>query len=93
MAVGPARQRAGIGSALVRAGLERCKLLDAAAVVVLGHPAYYPRFGFVPAAAFGLACEYDVPAEAFMALELRPGALRGAAGTLRYHAAFAEVDA
>ncbi len=62
-----------------------------AAVVVLGHTAYYPKFGFVPAARFGLRCEYDVPPEAFMALELRPGGLAGAAGTVRYHPAFAEL--
>ena len=42
-------------------------------VVVLGHPAYYPRFGFAPAAALGLTCKWPVPADAFMALDLRPG--------------------
>lgn len=89
MAVAPARQRQGIGSALARTGLERCRELGAAAVVVLGHPDFYPRFGFLPAARFGLACEYDVPAEAFMALELEPHALRGASGTVSYHPAFA----
>jgi len=46
--------------------------------VVLGHPEDYPRFGFAPGVRSGLGCEYDVPAEAFMELELRPGALRGA---------------
>jgi|SRR5688572_12998714 len=93
MAVEPRRQRAGIGSALVRAGLERCRDLGAAAAVVLGHPGYYPKFGFAPAARYGLSCEYDVPAEAFMALETLPGALRGASGKVKYHAAFGEVDA
>ena len=44
MAVSPARQRKGIGSALVRAGLERCRRLGIGAVVVLGHPAYLPTF-------------------------------------------------
>lgn len=39
----------------------------------------------------GLGCEYDVPAEAFMVLELRPGALRGATGRVLYHAAFASL--
>ena len=91
MAVTPARQRAGIGSALVRAGLEACRRLPADAVVVLGHPAYYPRFGFVPGVRRGLGCEYDVPVEAFMVLELRPGALRGASGTIQYHRAFASL--
>jgi putative acetyltransferase len=91
MAVLPACQRTGIGSELVRAGLDRCRQLGAGAAVVLGHPEYYPRFGFAPAARFGLCCEYDVPLEAFMAMELRPGALRGASGTVRYHAAFASL--
>lgn len=88
MAVLPARQRRGIGSALVREGLERCKRLGCPAVVVLGHPEYYPRFGFVPASRFGIGCEYDVPDEVFMALELEAGVLQGKSGTVRYHAAF-----
>ena len=91
MAVARARQRAGIGSALVLAGLEACRRLPADAVVVLGHPEYYPRFGFAPGVRTGLGCEYDVPAAAFMVLELRPGALRGATGTIKYHAAFASL--
>jgi putative acetyltransferase len=91
MAVAPARQRSGIGSALVRAGLERCREIGAKAVVVLGHVDFYPRFGFLPAARFGLSCEYDVPAEVFMALELEPHALRGATGTVSYHPAFAGI--
>ncbi|MGH7349575.1 MAG: GNAT family N-acetyltransferase [Candidatus Rokuibacteriota bacterium] len=91
MAVAPARQRAGVGSALVRAGVDECRQLGADAVVVLGHPDYYPRFGFASGVRFGLGCEYDVPAEAFMVLELRPGALPGAAGTVQYHAAFASL--
>jgi putative acetyltransferase len=90
MAVLPAEQRRGIGSALVRAGLENCRQLGCGAVVVLGHPAFYPRFGFVPASRFGIGCEYDVPDEVFMALEIVPGMLRGKSGTIRYHAAFAE---
>ncbi len=91
MAVAPARQRHGIGSALVRAGLDECRALGYGAVVVLGHPDYYPRFGFVPAERFGIGCEYDVPAEVFMALELKPGCLADTAGIIRYHAAFAAV--
>ena len=91
MAVRPDAQRRGVGSALVRAGLERCQALGACAVVVVGHPAYYPRFGFVPAIRFGLRCEYDVPEEAFMALELEPGVLGHARRTVRYHPAFAEL--
>jgi len=88
MAVAPARQRRGIGSQLVRAGLEACGNLGCGAVVVLGHPDYYPRFGFSTAARRGLTCEYDAPDEAFMVLELRRDYLAGAEGVIRYHPAF-----
>lgn len=91
MAVVPEQQRQGIGSALVRAGLDECKRLGAGAVVVLGHAEYYPRLGFLPAARFGIRCEYDVPEEVFMALEIKPGFLQGVSGTISYHAAFGSV--
>jgi putative acetyltransferase len=88
MAVLPARQRQGIGSRLVAAGLERCREANAAAVVVLGHAGYYPRFGFAPASRLSLRSEYDVPDDVFMVCELQPGRLHGRAGTIRYHEAF-----
>ena len=91
MAVAPLHQRSGIGSTLVRAGLDRCKELGFGAVAVLGHPEYYPRFGFVPARRFGIACEYDAPDEAFMVLELHPGYLHGAVGIIIYHEAFRNI--
>jgi len=88
MAILPGEQRRGIGSALVREGLTRCKNLGYGAVGVVGHPNYYPRFGFRPAATFNLKSEYDVPDDVFMALELTPGYLQGKAGTIHYHSAF-----
>ena len=88
MAVAPEHQRKGIGSALVRAGLDQCGQLGFGAVVVLGHPAYYPRFGFLSSARYGIGCEYDVPEEVFMVVELQIGFLRGASGKVKYHAAF-----
>jgi putative acetyltransferase len=88
VAVVPERQRQGIGSALVRAGIEECRHLGALAIVVIGHPEYYRRFGFVRASGFGLTSRYDVRDEAFMALELQPGALSGKAGAIHFHAAF-----
>jgi putative acetyltransferase len=91
MAILPSRQRQGIGSSLVRAGLGECSRLHFVAVVVLGHAGYYPRFGFVPASTLGLASEYDVPDDVFMALELQPAALRQRRGTIRYHPAFGGV--
>ena len=91
MAVLPARQRTGVGGELVQTGQEVCADAGVSGVVVLGHPDYYPRFGFRPAQAFGLECEYDVPPEAFMAMELKPGALQACKGVVRYHPAFKSV--
>ena len=91
MAVAPEHQRKGVGSALVRAGLDHCRQLGFGAVVVLGHPAYYPRFGFSSSARFGIGCEYDVPEEVFMVAELKDGFLGGASGTVKYHAAFSDL--
>ncbi len=88
MAVRPAYQRQGMGAALVHSGLAGCQLLGYGAVVVLGHPGYYPRFGFTPAGQAGLHCVYDVPVEAFMMLELHPGYLQNVQGTVTYHPAF-----
>lgn len=88
MAIAPARQNRGIGSALVDAGLARCRELGYQAVFVLGHAHYYPRFGFRPASEFGIRSRYDVPDEVFMALELVPDALASKAGEMRYHPAF-----
>jgi putative acetyltransferase len=91
MAVKPAYQRKGVGSALVLAGLGRCKQEGFVAVVVLGHAHYYPRFGFAPATRFGIRSEYDVPDDVFMALELQAGVLAGKTGLIKYHDAFAQL--
>ena len=91
MAVLPELQNQGVGSQLVRRGLEECARRGHEVVFVLGHPDYYPRFGFTPAGAKGLTCEYPAPDEAFMVAELRPGALAGRTGLVRYRPEFAEV--
>jgi putative acetyltransferase len=88
LAVRPERQRHGLGSELVRAGLAACRGVGARAVVVLGHPTYYPRFGFAPAWAAGLYYRVPGPNPSFMVLELLPAALRGHTGEVRYHPAF-----
>jgi putative acetyltransferase len=77
MAVRPGQQKSGVGAALIAAGLDAARQAGAHAVIVLGHPDYYPRFGFSAA----LAKRVDAPfsGEAFMALELVPGALAGGA--------------
>ena len=84
-------QRKGIGTALMRRGLERCRDMGHDAIVVVGHPEYYLRFGFLAASRYGLRCEYDVPADVFMVLELRPGALQGIRGLVRYQSEFGEM--
>jgi putative acetyltransferase len=89
LAVRPEQQRRGVGSALVRAGLAACAERRCHAVIVLGHSAYYPRFGFQPASRLGLSCEFHVPDDAFMVKEMKAGALAGRAGTIRYHELFA----
>jgi putative acetyltransferase len=91
MAVVPERQRRGIGSRLVRAGLEACRDAGYPYVVVLGHPTYYPRFGFVPASRYGISSEYKVPDEAFMVLAWDRDMLRHRGGLARYEPEFREV--
>jgi putative acetyltransferase len=88
LAVLPEFHRRGIGSRLVKAGLVACRNAGYDCVVVLGHPTYYPRFGFVPAYRYGISCEYAVPDEAFMVLELWEGALQGRAGVVKYASEF-----
>jgi putative acetyltransferase len=88
LAVAGGWQGRGVGGALVEAGLARACALGGDLAVVLGEPAYYRRFGFRPATAWGIAWEHEAPPEAFMALELRPGAGVGWRGRLRYHPAF-----
>jgi putative acetyltransferase len=86
----PAHQRSGIGSELMRVSLDRARALGHELVVLLGHPWYYPRFGFVPAATLGITGEWKT--DAFMALELVPAGARGG-GTFTFPRAFdAAVD-
>ncbi|MFC1990010.1 GNAT family N-acetyltransferase [Chloroflexota bacterium] len=90
MAVLPVYQRKGIGSQLVLAGLKECRRLGHEIVAVLGHPDYYPRFGFVLSKPEGIDCEFQVPDEAWMILELRKGALAGRRGTVSFQPEFRE---
>jgi putative acetyltransferase len=91
MAVRPDRQRRGVGSALVRSGIALARDRDWRAVIVLGHQGYYPRFGFSAALAQPLKAPFS--GDAFMALELAPGALRGEEGRVTYAPAFGVTNA
>ncbi len=86
MAVKPGYQRQGIGSLLVRRGLEA--ISAARACVVLGHPDFYPRFGFEKARPRGITCPWPVPDEVFMVRALAPNGLAGLQGEVAYHPAF-----
>ena len=89
LAVTPAEQGRGIGSALVREGLSRCFGLGWPAVFLLGDPAYYGRFGFQLAAPRGLHYESHDYDRGFQLIELEPDVLHGCRGWVRYHEAFA----
>ena len=91
MAVLPNWQRKGVGTKLINEGLKACEQAGYEIAVVLGHPQYYPRFGFLPSVKFGIKSEYNVPADVFMVKELREGALQGITGTIKYHQVFNEV--
>lgn len=88
LAVLPSHQRRGIGGQLVRAGLDACRNLGCRFVVLLGHPDYYPRFGFVPASRFGLTNEYGAD-EAFQVIELAPAGIPSGGGLVQYGPEFA----
>ena len=92
MAVLPTHQRQGIGAQLVREGVRQCAERGESIVIVVGHPQYYPRFGFSSQLAETLQPPFEVPAEAWMALSLRPDATDDVAGRVEYAAAFAALS-
>ncbi|CAM3726329.1 GNAT family N-acetyltransferase [Mesobacillus thioparans] len=92
MAVKPEYQNSGIGSALVTEGLKKCKSLGYQHVFVLGHPNFYPKFGFQPSKNFGIQAPFPVPDEVFMAIELEYGSLNGLEGKIEYPPAFNAVS-
>jgi predicted N-acetyltransferase YhbS len=86
----PEYQNQGIGSQLIIHGLKKSKEMGFKSIVVLGHEAYYPRFGFKPASTWGIKAPFDVPDESFMALELEDGILGDVSGTVVYCKEFFE---
>lgn len=93
MAVHPDRPRQGIGSQLVRQGLDILRDRGCPFVVLVGHSAHYPRFGFEPASRRGLVCQWDeVPDESFMVLVLDDSTMAGVSGVAQYRDEFHDVE-
>ena len=91
MAVLPEFQRQGIGSKLVRTGIEKLKEWQCPFIIVLGHAEYYPRFGFEPASRHGIRSEWEVPDEVFMILVLNEPDLNSISGVSKYRPEFTEA--
>lgn len=90
VSVATGHQKKGIGGKLIVAALEKAKGLGYGSVVVLGHPEYYPKFGFKKASEWNIKAPFEVPDEVFMVMELRENALEGVKGIVQYSSAFAE---
>ena len=91
MAVMPEYQRQGIGSKLVRTGIEKVKTRPCPFIIVLGHVDYYPRFGFEPASLYNIRSEWEVPDEAFMVLVLNTPEMNRVSGVAKYRLEFTET--
>jgi len=92
MAIIPEFQKSGIGSELIKKGMDKAKELGFDSIIVLGHKEYYPKFGFQRASKWDIKCPFEVPDEVFMAIELTEKALEGKAGTVEYPDEFNEVE-
>jgi putative acetyltransferase len=84
-------QNQGVGAELVTNGLIKCKQENVDAVVVLGHPNFYPKFGFTPSVHYKIKSEYNVPDDVFMIYECIPNILMGSTGIIKYHPTFGIV--
>jgi len=91
MAVLPAYQRQGIGSRLVAAGTDWLAHAGVPAVVVVGHPEFYPRFGFKRASEFGVRCEWPVPDDVFMMMVLDESRMAAMTGLAKYRPEFSTI--
>ncbi|XGC81062.1 GNAT family N-acetyltransferase [Bdellovibrio bacteriovorus] len=84
VSVHPKFQRKGIGASLIKEGHRLAQKLGYSSVILVGHPGYYPRFGYVKASQFGISAPFDVPDDAFLAVELTEGALKDVSGKVEY---------
>jgi len=87
----PEFQKMGIGGQLIRAGHQKAKELGFQSAILLGHPEYYPRFGYKPASTWGIKTHYELPSDdVFMAVELTDGTLTGVSGMVVFPPEFGE---
>jgi len=87
----PAFQKQGIGAELSLAGHQKAKELGFQSVILIGHPEYYPRFGYKPASTWGIKTHYELPSDdVFMAVELTEGALSNVSGMVIFPPEFGE---
>lgn len=91
MSVIPELQGLGIGSELIKKGLQKATKLGYKSVIVLGHENYYPKFKFTPASQFQITCPFEVPDANFMAIELEKGSLKNVSGCVEYPKEFNDV--
>lgn len=86
----PDYQNKGIGKCLIQKALEKAKELGFQSVIVLGHPEYYPKFGFRKSSLWQIKAPFEVPEEALMASELLEGSLDNVSGVVEYPSIFFE---
>ncbi len=92
VSVHPAYQKRGIGKAMIREGIERAKSYGYRSVIVIGHAGYYAKFGFQKASVLGIRSAFNVPEDAFMAIELEAEGLKGVKGIAEYPEQFFSVS-
>jgi predicted N-acetyltransferase YhbS len=91
LSVTPSFQNRKVGSRLIKEGLERARKLGFKSVIVVGHPEYYPRFGFERASKYGISAPFDVPDNALFAIELKKDGLKNCSGTIEYPDEYSEA--
>lgn len=87
----PSFQNRKVGSRLIKEGLEKARKLGFKSVIVVGHPEYYPRFGFEKASKYGISAPFNAPDNVVFAIELEKDGLKNCSGTIEYPSEFNEV--
>ncbi|MFC2154734.1 GNAT family N-acetyltransferase [Candidatus Altiarchaeota archaeon] len=82
MAVKPPLQKKGIGGKLIREGFKKAVAQGYDSIILVGHPEYYPKFGFEKASKWSIKLQFEVPDEAFMAIELKEDSLQNRDGVV-----------